>query len=79
MNKKKASAAIAAVMNYIKTQEEALAYAASEIKIKEPEEQPPQPPVMILQPAPQPVNIWGLSGRQAQMQANSMMQLRMFK
>ena len=73
MDKKKASAALAAVTMYIKTQEEAVAF--SEPEIKEPEADV----AIISQPAVQPFNGWGISGRQTQMQANSMMQLRMFK
>ncbi len=73
MDKKKASAALAAVAMVIKTQEEAVQYPVPEI----PE---PEPEVAILcQPAAQPLNIWGISGRQTHMQANAMMQLRMFK
>lgn len=71
MDKKKASAALAAVSMVIKTQEEAVVYSASEI--------PEADVAIISQPAVQPFNIWGISGRQTQMQANSMMQLRMFK
>jgi hypothetical protein len=70
MDKKKLSAAMAAVFAYIKTQEEAGAYGAA---------QGVEP---ILEPAPSPrveLNLWGISGRQTHMQANSMMQLRLFK
>ena len=73
MDKKKASAALAAVVMVMKTQEEAVVYSAPEIL------QPEADMVIISQPAAQPFNIWGISGRQTQMQANSMMQLRMFK
>ncbi len=73
MNKKKALAAIAAVMMHMKTQEEASVYSAPDI------EEPEADAAVITQPAIKPLNIWGISGRQAHMQANSMMQLRMFK
>nr|NJM04912.1 hypothetical protein [Desulfobacula sp.] len=73
MDKKKMSAALAAVAMVIKTREEALACSAPEIS--EPETQAP----ILTQPAAQPFNTWGISGRQTQMQANAMMQLRMFK
>jgi len=73
MDKKKLSAAIAAVFTYVKTSEEAAAYYAPE----------GLEPIQDVSAAPQQViqqqNIWGLSGRGAHMQANSMMQLRMFK
>lgn len=65
MDKKKLSAAMAAVFAYIKTSEEASVMSG------------------VAEPAVQPLlvqnNIWGISGRQTHMQANSMMQLRMFK
>ena len=73
MDKKKLAAAIAAVYAYIRTSEEAMAYSA--MQAGEPE------PSMV--PAPQviarPYNTWGITGRQTQMQANAMMQMRMFK
>ena len=67
MNKKKLAAAMAAVMTCIKTVEEASILPVPET-------------CTSVQPvaAPQP-NTWGISGRQAHMQANSMMQMRMFK
>lgn len=72
MNKKKALAAVAAVMMMMKTKNEEAVYSAP--KITEPE-----PDVIAQPPAARPLNIWGISGRQSHMQANSMMQLRMFK
>lgn len=68
MDKKKLAAAMAAVMTYIKTGEEAQAYQAQE----------PEATQVVQQIIGQN-NIWGISGRQNQMQANTMMQLRMFK
>jgi hypothetical protein len=73
MDNKKMAAAISAVMTYIKTSEEAAAYCAAEAP-----ETLGAAPVVVQQILP-PQNAWGLSGRQTQMQANSMMQLRMFK
>ncbi len=73
MDKKKASAALAAVAMYMKTQEEAVVYSVSESL------EPKADEAIIPQPSAQPFNVWGISGRQTQMQANSMMQLRMFK
>ncbi len=71
MEKKKLTAAMAAVFAYIKTSEEAASI--------------PGVPELVQELAVQPVqvmqqnNIWGISGRQTHMQANSMMQLRIFK
>ena len=73
MDKKKITAALAAVTMVIKTQEEAAVYSAP--MTAEPETEP----ALIPQPAAQPFNVWGISGRQTHMQANAMMQLRMFK
>ncbi len=73
MDKRKFAAAIAAVTTYIKTSEEAAAYNAQQAG--EPvSETTVQAPLIAL-----PNNIWGISGRQTHMQANTMMQLRMFK
>jgi hypothetical protein len=71
MDKKKLAAAIAAVSAYIKTSEESSAYYASQALVSSGAEQ--------IATQPQQHSIWGISGRQTQMQANSMMQLRMFK
>ena len=68
MDKKKLSAAIAAVFSYIKTSEEALAQCAPQVSGPD-----------LLQANIQVCNTWGMTGRQNQMQANSMMQMRMFK
>ncbi len=75
MDNKKMAAAISAVMTYIKTSEEASAYHAAGAA-----EAMVDPQVEIkTQQVLAPQNAWGMSGRQAQMQANSMMQLRVFK
>ncbi|MEN8212122.1 MAG: hypothetical protein ABFR31_10420 [Thermodesulfobacteriota bacterium] len=73
MDKKKLAAAMSAVFAYIKTSEEAAAFNAAQAlePVNEVESQ--------LHQIMQPNNIWGISGRQTQMQANTMMQLRMFK
>jgi len=71
MDKKKITAALAAVSMYIKTQEEALLSPAPVIL-------EPEAPALD-QPPARPFNLWGISGRQTQMQANAMIQLRMFK
>ena len=70
-NPKQAAAAISAVMNYIQTEEEALcvqSMAAPRIK-----------PETAAYAAASPVRLWGISGRQAQMQMRNMMQRRTFK
>ncbi len=69
-NRKKISAAISAVMNYIQTEEEAVciqSMAAPEIE-----------PVTEIYAAA-PVKLWGMSGRQNQMQMRTMMQMKTFR
>lgn len=64
-NTKKITAAISAVMNYIRTEEE---IAGTQ-------------PMMVAAPLPEPsasVNLWRTSGRQAQMQMRNLMQLKTF-
>ena len=71
-NRRKMSAAISAVMNYIKTEEEAIciqSLAAPEVELA----QAAYAAVMS------PVKLWGMSGRQAQMRMRNMMQMRTFK
>jgi len=68
-NNKKAAAAMAAVMNYIMTEEEAICIQSMAT--------PALPP----SPAPfaaGPVKLWGANGRQAQMQMRNLMQMRTF-
>ena len=68
----KTAAAIAAVIQYIKTEEEAIAIQSA-MQAHQPQmPQPAQPPA----PAARP---WGVSGRQAQMQMRNLMQLRTFR
>jgi hypothetical protein len=69
-NTKKISAAISAVMNYIKTEEEAIYIQSLAVPAVE-----PIPEAY----AAAPVKLWGMSGRQAQMQMRNMMQMRTFK
>ena len=68
----KAAAAIAAVLQYIKTQEEAIAIQSAMQAAQPQMPRFDQPPAPIVKP-------WGLSGRQAQMQMRNLMQLRTFR
>ena len=68
----KTAAAIAAVMQYIKTQEEAIAIQSAMATAA------PQMPAGVRQPAPV-IRPWGVSGRQAQMQMGILMQMRTFR
>jgi hypothetical protein len=69
-NTKKISAAISAVMNYIYT-EEAICIQSMAA--------PSSVPVAEAYAATPPVRLWGVSGRQAQMQMRNMIQRRAFK
>jgi hypothetical protein len=69
-NRKKISAAISAVMNYIQTEEEAICIQSMAAPAAE--------PVSEVYAAA-PVKLWGMSGRQAQMQMRNMMQMKTFK
>lgn len=62
-NKKKAVAAITAVVDYIKMEEEAISEVGQ----------------MPADFGAIPLKLWGISGRQAQMQMRNMMQMRTFK
>ncbi len=73
MDKKKLLSAMAAVFAYIKTSEEAAAFYGPQVLEATPEVL--AQPVQVMQQT----NIWGISGRGTHMQANSMMQMRMFK
>lgn len=72
MDNKKLAAAVAAVYACVKTSEEAAAMQAAESAAVEGSGAGAQIPGQM-------PNVWGLSGRQAQMQGGTMMQLRMFK
>ncbi len=63
VNKKKIVAAITAVVDYIKMEEEAK-FAAGQIQADF---------------GAVPLKLWGISGRQAQMQMRNMMQMRTFR
>jgi hypothetical protein len=67
MNEKKKAAAIAAVIDYIKTEEEAVMMQSAQV--------PPEPEKAV--PAP-PAGLWGISGRQDLMQMRNLMQLKAF-
>jgi hypothetical protein len=69
-NTKKISAAISAVMNYIKTEEEAIYIQSLTVPAVE--------PIPEAYAAAVPMKLWGMSGRQAQMQMRNMMQMRTF-
>ena len=71
-NARKATAAVAAVLQYIKTEEEAIAMQSAMIAPQ------PQMPLVTQQAAPA-VKPWGVSGRQTQMQLRHLMQLRTFR
>jgi hypothetical protein len=71
-NTPKTAAAIAAVLQYIRTEEEAIAMQAAMQASEAQMSQIVQPPA----PAAKP---WGASGRQAQMQIRNLMQLRTFR
>jgi len=69
--RRKIAAATAAVLNYIVTEEEAICIQAMAA-----------PPGVKPAPVPSaaaPVRLWGVSGRQAQMQMRNLMQMRTFK
>jgi hypothetical protein len=69
-NNKRIAAASAAVLNYIMTEEEAICIQSMAT------------PSVMRAPAPYtsaPVKLWGMSGRQAQMQMRNLMQMRTFR
>jgi len=69
-NNKKAAAAAAAVLNYIMNEEEAICIQSMAT------------PSITAGPAPYaaaPVKLWGMSGRQAQMQMRNLIQMRTFR
>lgn len=63
-NKKKKVAAISAVMSYIRTEEEVVCVQPADALKQAP-----------YSSAPVQLNLWGISGRQAQMQMRSLMQV----
>ena len=67
MNEKKKVAAISAVMNYLKTEEEAICMQAMAADS-----------ATATTPGAPMVNAWGISGRQSIMQNNSLMMMKAF-
>jgi hypothetical protein len=73
MDRKKMAAATAAVMTYIKTQEEAACFASSQ-------EQTSGAALGLTGPLPAVcINTWGMAGRSDQMQGRSLMQMGVFR
>ena len=72
MNEKRKAAAISAVLHYIRTEQEAAAMMAAQASGA------PRKPLSISAPA-MDFKLWGMSGRQAQMQMGNLMQLRTFR
>lgn len=72
MDKKKVVAAMSAVMQYIRTEEEVICAAAAFSKAHQVQAAPAPavPPVSI--------SLWGISGRQTMMQMRNLMQLKAF-
>ena len=70
-NRKKQAAAIAAVVNYLKAEQETVAMQAAAVPAVE------HSPGAY--PAAPPLKVWGISGRQAQMQMRNMVQMKTFK
>ena len=68
----KTAAAFAAVLQYIRTEEEAI---AMQVAMQASQVQMPQ----IVRPPEPATRPWGVSGRQAQMQIRHLMQLRTFR
>jgi len=66
-NKKKMAAAISAVMNYIRTEEEIVCMQPANAL-----GQVPYSSALVQ------LNLWGISGRQAQMQMRNLMQMKGF-
>jgi hypothetical protein len=71
-NARKSTAAISAVLQYIKAEEEAIEMESAMQTAQ------PRLPMLAQQPAPV-AKPWGISGRQAQMQMRNLMQLRTFR
>jgi hypothetical protein len=71
LDRKKKIAVIAAVTHYIKSEQEAVAFSMSQCADF-------TPAITATEQAPFVLNLWGISGRQQQMQMRSMMQLKAF-
>ncbi len=65
-DKRKITAAVAGVMAYIRTEEEAICAAKTAAALP------------VVEPAAPPVKLWGISGRQSQMQLRNLMQMKAF-
>jgi hypothetical protein len=65
-DKRKITAAVAGVMAYIRTEEEAICAAKMAAALP------------AAEPAAPPVKLWGISGRQSQMQLRNLMQMKAF-
>lgn len=85
-NRKKITAAISAVINYIQDEDAAI-YLQSAVASVPAMTAPAKSPVPVTQvpampalipPSPAPTSLWGASGRQSQMQLRNLMQLRAF-
>ena len=70
-NQKKISAAVSAVMAYIKTEEELIAQSAAMSAAAPCIQKAPEVPAAL--------KLWGISGRQTMMQMRNMMQMKAFK
>ena len=68
--RKKIAAATAAVINYIMTEEEAISIQS----LAAPSMRPAMVPSAVA-----PLKLWGMSGRQAQMQMRNLLQMRTFR
>jgi len=73
-NKKKMAAAISAVLHYVKTEEEILAQQMIAVQTGEtvPSRKAPSAPASV------PLRLWGINGRQTQMQIRHLMQMKTF-
>lgn len=67
-NKNQMIAAVAAVMDYLRTEEDMVMQAVT----------PPAPPKLPTEPSAK-ANFWSQSGRQAQMQIRNMLQLKILR
>ncbi len=70
-NNTKTAAAISAVLQYIQTEEEAICIQALAA--------PPVEPVPAVRAGMAPLRLWGITGRQTQMQMRNLLQRRTFK
>ena len=71
-DKAKVTAAVSAVLHYIRSEEQTIAMQASQPMVKQ--MTAAAGPALTMVP-----NSWGVSGRQAQMQMGNLMQMRAFR